>query len=246
MMTAKLMAAVLSIACWVALAEAQHIIVLKNGRQIAVQSYRTEGAMIKFTGLGGEIAISKDQIETIRPAGEADRAGPPSLALDRLPTAPAKEPAVIESKPSPAKLAPPTASREEQLAKQRTEEEMGYLKRLKDLTAQLQEARDRYSLITRGNKGPEPFFFTTDEEFKGHQEDLLSRLRDAQNRAQGLETGSAAQSPPFSLDPPPAYSDKQKELSDLRNRMDQLENERQNLIEEMKAKNFDAGSVYLE
>jgi hypothetical protein len=101
-------------------------------------------------------------------------------------------------------------------------------------------------LSTRGNKGPEPSIFTTEEAFKGHQEDLLSRLRDAQNRAQGLETGNAAKSPPFALDPPPAYSDKQKELSDMRSRMIQLENERQKLIDEMKTKNFDSGSVYLE
>ena len=47
---------------------------LKNGRQITVQSYREEGSMIKFTGLGGEIGISKDQVQTIR-AEEGDRPG---------------------------------------------------------------------------------------------------------------------------------------------------------------------------
>jgi len=66
-------------------ANAQYILVLKNGRQISVQSYREEGSMIKFSGLGGEIAISKEQVQTIRRAGEGDRLGPPSLAVDRLP-----------------------------------------------------------------------------------------------------------------------------------------------------------------
>jgi hypothetical protein len=237
---------VLSIACWGGLVEAQHVIVLKNGRQITVQSYRSDGNMIKFSGLGGEIAISNDQVESIRPAGEAGVAVPPSLALERPAAAPPKEPAVTETKPAPAKPAPPAARPEEQLAKQRAEEEKGYVQKVKELTEQLRQARDQYSLGTRGNKGPEPSFFTTEEAFRGHQEDLLSRLRDAQNRAQGLETGSAAQRPPLALDPPPAYSDRQRELSDLRSRMNQLENDRQKLLDEMKAKNFDAGALNLE
>ncbi|MBM4299495.1 MAG: hypothetical protein FJ143_17285, partial [Deltaproteobacteria bacterium] len=202
------MAAVLSIACWVGLVEAQHVIALKNGRQISVQSYRIEGSMIKFTGLGGEIAISKDQIESIRPATQVAPSSPPSLALDRLPPAPAKEPAVTEKIPSPAKAAPPAAKPEEQLAKQRAEEEKAYVQKAKELTEQLRQARDHYSLGTRGNKGPDPFIFTSEEAFRGQQDDLLSRLRDSQNRAQGLETGSAAKSPPFALDPPPAYTEK--------------------------------------
>jgi hypothetical protein len=228
------------------LAHAQYVIVLKNGRQITVEAYRTDGEMIKFTGLGGEIAISRDQVETIRPAGQASPSAPPSLALDRLPAASAKEPAAPVSRPSPAKLTPTVETPAEQLAKQRSEEEKAYVQKVKDLTDQLRQARDEYSLSARGNKGPDPFIFTTDEAFQGHQEDLLSRLRDSQNRAQGLPTGSNTQSPPFALDPPPAYSDKQKELSDLRSRMQQLESERQRLLDEMKAKNFDSGDLTLD
>jgi hypothetical protein len=231
---------------WAVSVWADYVILLKNGRQITVQNYREEAAMIKFFTLGGEIAISKEQIQAIHRAAEADRTAPPSLALDQLPAPATQEPAVTEAKPSPAKPAPPPVKPEEQLAKQRAEEEKDYQRKVKDLTEQLRDVRDRYSLSTRGNKGPEPSFFTTEEAYRGHQEDLLSRLRDAQNRSQGLETGSAAKAPPFSVDPPPAYSDKQKELSDLRSRMIQLENERQKLIDEMKAKNFDSGSVHLE
>jgi hypothetical protein len=75
---------------------------------------------------------------------------------------------------------------------------------------------------------------------------LLSRLRDAQFKAQGLPGGSAAATPPYSLEPPPAYSPRQRELSDLRNRMNQIAEERTRLIEEMKMKNFDTGSLFLE
>lgn len=246
MLKATVSLAIFAIAYSFGWAEAQHVIVLKNGRQITVQSYRTEGSMIKFPGLGGEIAISKDQIQAIRKAGEAEPTGAPSLALDRLPTPVGPEPAAPASKPSPAKPAPAPVKTEDQLAKQRDEEEAAYVQKVKDLTQQLNALRDEYSMATTGTKGPEPSFFTTDEAFKGFQDDLISRLRDAQNRAQGLQTGSAAQSPPFALDPPPAYTDKQKHLSDLRSRMMELEKERQSLIDEMKAKNFDAGSVYLE
>jgi hypothetical protein len=41
--------------------------------------------------------------------------------------------------------------------------------------------------------------------------------------------------------PPAAYSDREKELSDLRIRMNQLVKERERLIEEMKQKSFDTG-----
>jgi hypothetical protein len=75
---------------------------------------------------------------------------------------------------------------------------------------------------------------------------LLSRLRDAQNRAQKLPTGSAAASPQFSLNAPPAYTEKQRELSDLRARIGQIENERQRVIDEMRAKGFEVGSLFLE
>jgi hypothetical protein len=223
-------------------AEAQYVLVLKNGRQITVQSYREEGSMIKFSGMGGEVAIGKDQVESVRRAGEADR----SLAVDRAtPSAPPQAPSTIV-KPAAVRPSTPPPVTDDQIAKNRAEEEKLYKDKVKQLTEQLRELRERYSLITRGNKGPEPSFFTTEEAFRGHQEDLLSRLRDAQFKAQGLPSGSNATSPPFSLNPPPAYSEKQKELSDLRTRIGELENNRRRLIEEMQVKNFDTGSLFLD
>ena len=238
--------ALLCVASWYGTAKAQYVLVLKNGRQISVQSYREEGSMIKFSGLGGEIAISKEQVQTIRRAGEGDRLGPPSLAVDRLPPtiSPERPPAPTKSaEAKPANVTPPV---EEQQAKKRAEEEKAYQDKVKELTQKLKEMRERYSLITRGNSGPEPSFFTTEEAFKGQQADLISRLRDAQYKAQGLPTGSASQSPPFSLNAPPAYTEREKELSDLRARINQVENDRQKLIEEMKAKNFETGSLFLD
>jgi hypothetical protein len=226
-------------------ANAEYVIVLKNGRQLVVQNYREEGSMIKFSGAAGEMGISKDQVEIIRPANVSDSAAVPRVSLDRPPSQTAPE---IPPAPSaqPEIKSPAVVSRDQQQAKKRAEEAKAYEDRLKELTAQLKELRERYSLMTRGNKGPEPSFFTTEEAFKGQQDDLLSRLRDAQNRAQGLPTGSAASSPQFSLDAPPAYTARQRELSDLRARISQIENERQGVIDEMRGKGFEVGSLFLE
>ncbi len=202
--------------------------------------------MIKFTGMGGEIAISKDQVQSIRPASAKERteaAKPPS---GRPPESAVAQPPSTTNRPSDVKPSPSPAATHDQVAQQRAEEEKAYQQKVKVLTQQIKELRERYSLITRGNKGPEPSFFTTEEAFRGHQEDLLSRLRDAQLKAQGLPSGSDATSPQFSLDPPPAYSEKQKELSDLRSRIAALESDRDRLIEEMKVKNFDTGSLFLD
>ncbi len=232
---------------WCAIADAQYIVVLKNGRQLAVQSYREDGATIRFSGMGGEIAIGKDQVQTIRRAGPSDRSAISNLDQDR----PSKPPAATVPSPAAApapeaKPSAPSPATDEQAPATRADEEQAYQQKVKELTAQLKELRERYALITRGTKGSEPSFFTTEEAFRGHQEDLLSRLRDAQFKAQGLPSGANATSPPFSLDPPPAYSEKQKELSELRNRITELENRRERLIDEMKAKNFDTGSLFLD
>ena len=140
--------------------------------------------------------------------------------------------------------APPSS--DQQLAKKRAEEQKAYEDKVKDLTAQIKELRERYSWTTRGTKGTEASLFTTDEAYQGQQADLMSRLRDAQYKAQGLPTGSASQSPPFSVDPPPPYTEREKELSDMRARLIQAENERQKIIAEMKAKDFETGSLFLD
>ena len=201
--------------------------------------------MIKFSGAAGEMGISKDQVEMIRPADASDSTTAPRVSLDRPPPQTAAETPPAPSA-QPEMKSPAVVSGDQQQAKKRAQEAKAYEDRLKDLTAQVKELRERYSLMTRGNQGPEPSFFTTEEAFKGHQEDLLSRLRDAQNKAQGLPLGGAATSPPFSLDPPTAYSDRQKQLSDLRARISQVENERQSVIDEMRAKGFEVGSLFLE
>src|SRR4026207_1685662 len=95
MMIRTFAAVALSIVGWCTLVEAQSVLVLKNGRQITVQSFRVEGSMIRFTGLGGEIAIPKDQIQAILKPGESDR---PGLNISELESRP---PATVPPKPTP-------------------------------------------------------------------------------------------------------------------------------------------------
>lgn len=223
---------------------AQHVLVLKNGREITVKSYRTEGNMIKFTGLGGEIGISKDQVQAIRPAGALGSEAARGLVVDRLQTtrgtATAPAPTISETKP-PAPTDDTPASAEEQKAK----EEKAFQEKIKEITLKLRALRDQYANKTRGNAGEDITIFSSEEAMRGHQEDLLSRLRDTQYKNQGLNPGST-DSPPFSLTPPPAYSDRQRELTELRQQIAQLEAERSQLIEEMKSKNMDTGSLFLD
>lgn len=217
---------------WTVPLSARYTLVLKNGRRITVQSYREEGGMIKFPALGGEIGIAKDQIQSIQKAGVEERWSlvVPREAEEQVPPPPTKEPALEEQRPTPQVEGAPSKTPEETLAEQRDKEEKEYQQKLKELTQQLRELRDRYAVETRGNTGPEPSFFTSEEAFRGHQEDLLSRLRAGQ--------------PPAAV--PPPSTQKQQRLIDLRKQMNQLENERQRLIDEMKQKGFDTGSLFLE
>jgi hypothetical protein len=219
---------------------ADYTILLKNGRQVTVQNFREEGGMIKFYGYGGEISIAKNQIQAIRPASEVKRpeeapfrSTPPATAAHRAP-------------PSGQTKSASQVVEEKTIAERRIKEEEAYQQQIKKINNQLQELRGRYATETRGNTGSDPAFFTTEEAFRGHQEDLLSRLRDAQYKAQGLPSGRDQQSPPFSTNPPPAYTEKQKLLSDLRNQLNELEMDRERLIAEMKQKKFDADSVFAE
>lgn len=220
---------------------AEYTIVLKNGRRITVESYREEGNMIKFPGFGGEIGIAKDQIRSIEKAGQKESRG---MVVEKERTSPLPSGPSAVGEAVPAKEEKPAAPQEkavgpeEKLAEERAKEEKEYQRKLKELTQQIKTLKDRYARATRGTTGPEPSVPTSEEELKARQDDLVSRLRDAQRARPG--------SAPSVRPPLPGYTEKQKELSDIRNRLYQLEKERDKLIEEMKQKNFDTGSLFLE
>jgi hypothetical protein len=222
---------------------ADYTIVLKNGRRFNVQNFREEAGIVKLHGFGGEISIPKNQIQTIKPAVGAKspteappRSAPVTVSKDRVP-------ALERTNTASERPADNASSEEKEITKPNVTEEEAYRQRIKKIDDQLKELRGRYATETRGNAGADPFLFTTEEAFRGHQEDLLSRLRDAQYKAQGLPSGGDAQSPPFSTNPPPAYTEKQKLLSDLRNQLNGLESDRERVIAEMKRNHMDTGSL---
>jgi hypothetical protein len=229
---------------WTGPVWADYTLVLKNGRRITVQSYREEGRMIKFRGLGGDIGISRDQIQSIQKADP----GEPTLEQTQL-----QEPAAAPQAPE-RPLTP-----EEKKAK----EEKEYQQKLIELTGQLKEVRDRYSELLRGTTSPEPSQLVTEEQIKASRADVISRFRDAtSNPSEPAPVRLLTPSPFSSLPPtiteerPPArapttyenlpYTETQKEFSDLRNQAIELDKEREKLINEMRQKNLSIGSLFLE
>ena len=229
---------------WAGPAWADYTLVLKNGRRITVQSYREEGRMIKFRGLGGDVGISKDQIQSIQKADP----GEPTLDQTQL-----QEPAATPQAPE----RPPTV--EEEKAK----EEKEYQQKLIELTGQLKAVRDRYSELLRGTTSPEPSQLVTEEQIKASRADVISRFRDAtSNPSEPAPVRLLTPSPFSSLPPtvteerPPArapttyenlpYTETQREFTELRNQAIELDKEREKLINEMRQKNMSIGSLFLE
>ncbi len=257
----------LALFCWAGAATAEYTIVLKNGRRITVQSYREEGGMIRAYGLGGEIGIGKDQIQSIVKGGESEEPGMISPRVEGAPSRPAGKAGIEEKRERPVEPRERVSSPEEQSREQRAQEEKAYQDKLKEITAQIKALRDQYALATRGKTGPEPSLLQGEEAIKARTDDLMSRLRDVQHNPAGpadagpirLETPSPfAGLPPTVTElrpgepapgvhsPPPAYTAKERELSDLRKQLIELQKEREALIEEMKQKGFETGSLFLE
>jgi hypothetical protein len=196
---------------------AEYTLILKNGRRITVQSYREEGGMIKFQGLGGEIGISKSQIQSIVGAGEKERGmvvksgadEKPAAAVDgeaaRVPAATDKKgdsEGAAQSGDKPLEIKDTPSSEKVQ---GKAKEEQEYQKRLKQINDELKAARERYSLATRGTTSQEPGLLTSEEVIRARTDDLNSRLRDAQYNPQGPSNagGLRLTSPsPFAGQPP--------------------------------------------
>jgi hypothetical protein len=228
---------------WTVPALAEYALHLKNGRRIVVQSYREEGRMIRFHSLGGEIGISKDLIQRIEKVSYAATGQQTQLQ------APAPSPQAGDQAPTP----------EEERAK----EEKEYQQKLLEITSQLKEVRDRYSQLLRGTTSAEPSQLVTEEQIKASQADVISRFRDAtSNPGEPAPVRLLTPSPFSSLPPtiveeqPPArapttyenlpYNEAQKEFSELRQQANELEKEREKLINEMRQKNMSVGSLFLE
>jgi len=235
---------------------ADYTLVLKNGRAITVQSYREEGEMIKFYGLGGEIGMSKDQIQSIQPFGAGEERGLSLAGPEAEPTT-AQQPTAPEERVARPEVEERPLSPEDQRAK----EERDYQQKLSEVTGKLKEAEDRYSQAIRGTTSAEPTQLVTDEQIRARQDDAVSRFKDAQQNPSEPAPVKLLRPSPFtslpptteiypagqtspSLGTPQPYTDRQKELSDFRKQSIELELERERLIKEMQQKNLGTGSLF--
>jgi len=226
-------AALIGMTGWSSVAQAQHVIVLKNGRQITAQSYREEGSTVKIQGLGGEFGIPKDQIQSISKAGQGER---PGLNIIDLETTTRQT--SVPQKPSlpPARDAKAPTSPAETKSATDIEEEKEYQKRLAEVTEKLGAAREDYFKATQGGGTSSN---VSRDGMRAWTMDIASRIHDSQKVPGG---GGPPNTPPASPYAP-NYTPKEKELSDLRIKIDDLQKERDNLIQEMKSKNIPTGAL---
>jgi len=210
---------VASMVAWSLPVSADYNLVLKNVRAITVQSYREEGKMIKFYGLGGEIGLSKDQIQAIRKTGEGERQDlslpAPAVASSRSidVSQPSSDTPQVESRESTGPEQTPREDAANEALKQQ--------KRLKEITEQLEIEKERYVNATQGGNLSANL---SKEGINAWVADLGSRFKDSQKA-------------PLSEYPP-----KMRELSQLRSQIDKLQKERDALVQEIKAKSSTTNS----
>ena len=237
---------------WTVPAGADYTLILKNGRRITVPSYREEQGVIKFGGFGGEIGISKDQIQSIR---QGDAATPGDLNLIRSET-PIRPAADVPPSAEEGSLGKATSPEEE-----RAREEKGYQEKINNLNDQLKATQDRYSETIRGTTSTDPMQLLTEEQIKARQDDAVARFKDAQNNPSEPTPVKLLTPSPFSSLPPTitdvqpsgrtvspyeapqTFTDRQKDLLNLRNQTLEIERERDRLINEMRQKNISTESA---
>ena len=237
---------------WTAPAAAEYTLILKNGRRLTVEHYREEKGIIKFNGLGGEIGISKDQIQAIR-AGRIEAPG--DLDLTRK-EAPAETIEGASSASEEVLGAKPPRPEQEQ-----AKEDKAYREKIHSLSEQLKAARDRYSEEVRHTAGSDPVNLLTEEQLKTRQADVDARLKDAQNNPSeptpvNLLTPSPFSSLPPTItevrpagrtvsphDAPQTFTNRPRELLDLRNQVLEIEKELERVTNEMREKSSNAGSI---
>jgi hypothetical protein len=238
---------VLALLCGSAIAaRAEYTLILKNGRRIAVQSYREENGLVKFNGLGGEIGIRKEQIETISKGGGV---APGDLDLIRV-----EAPGTAAGDAGIA--AQEGAASQTSAEEQRSREEKEYQAKFRELDERLKAAQDTYAESIRGTAGAEPMQLTTEEQVRARQDDVTARFKDARNNPSEPAPVKLLSPSPFSSLPPvvtevqptgrtvspyeapQVFTDREQEFLNLRNQALELERERDRLLQEIKQKNF--------
>ncbi len=251
---------------------ADYTIVLKNGGRITVKSYQEESGMVKFDGLGGEIGIARQQIQSILQASETEPQGIVIAAIKNSPSAPE---AMVNLLTSEEKLRQVPASPNVRRFELKDKEEKEDQKMLDVNTGAIKSRTELYQLITRGTINPKTGLLETLKALQERINDLNSRLKDFQRNA--VRTGRpgvvklitnstfAGRRRIIELHPErvvrpgrvnvrpfltrragdllPGYSPGERELSNLRNQLHQLYERRKRLIQDMKQKGTFTGSL---
>ena len=184
--------------------------------------------MIKVPGLGGEVGIPRNQIQSIT----SGSANVPSLRLADIESKSQKtsdssgNSTGISSKVSPIPITSDGVN-----DKSHVEEEKEYKRKLAEVTQKLEAAKEQYIKATQGGGTASN---VSKDGLKAWTMDLASRIHDSQKLPNGGGPSSTPPTPPYA----PNYTSKEKELSELRVQIDNLQIEQNNLVEEMKSKNF--------
>ena len=258
--------------CWSVSLYADYTIVLKNGGRITVKSYREESGMVKFHGLGGEIGIARQQIQSILQASKTEPQGIVIAAIENSPSAPE---AMVNLLTSEEKLVQVPALPEVRRFTVKDKEEKEDQDMHEDVTRAIKSRTERYWLATRGTIDPRPMLVITLKALQGRIDDIKSRIKDAQYnpaRARGTGVVNLTTSSMFAGRKTiirlrhegvfrtgrvnvrrvrtrragvllPGYSPGERELSELRNQLHQLYKERKRLIQDMKQKGTFTGSL---
>ena len=217
--------------CWSGSLYADYMLFLKNSRSITVKRYREEDGKIKVFGLGGEFGIGREQIESIIRVGEGEREGmilpdeepPPDEAVrarqegEKVATpGPSGGGKVEEKKEEPVDIREKAKTSEELRAERRAKEEKEYQKRVEEITGQIKAMNDRYAVAIGGS---------TNFPFKLIRLEESRRSEEYRRLAEKMRSGK---------------------LIELGNQIFQLKKEREKLIQEMRQKNFESASLFLE
>ena len=174
--------------CWTGSLYADYTIVLKNGGRITVKDYREEKGMVMLEGLGGEIGIAKQQIQSILQAGEGE---PQGLGLPT--NEKSQRTADKKTLTTEAEIRPNVRRFELRDQKEKENQEIF------DANTEAIESRtELYRLIIRGKPDVEPTLLDNLVALEGRINLLSSWLKDAQHkwatrRSRGTRSGRFVQ-----------------------------------------------------
>jgi hypothetical protein len=173
---------------WAGSLYADYTIVLKNGGRITVKDYREEKGMVVLESLGGEIGITKQQIQSILRAREGEPQGLGLATIEKSQRTADKKTLTTEAEVGPN-------VRRFELRDQEEKEDQEIF----DANTEAIESRtELYRLIIRGKPDVEPTLLDNLVALEGRVNLLSSWLKDAQHkwaarRSRGTRSGRFVQ-----------------------------------------------------